>query len=221
MSMIKISEYVFFLKTCYLGQTLLEKCYRTMQQFHRDLLLEARQQGGPCLKALKDLSPFLDDTVSSMICYLPFLEDQLFEQEARSHSALIPIWDYSLVLNHQQNIHRLLSKRDLQLRSLLKRLENTYQVYAWSRGLLWVAQLKKPQAAAQFINEKILLAFNQTQAFLDQIPIKAEAGSVGVFEAFMRDLKGYKASALGNDNTLKKSSKGGSTPSCLSEGEDA
>ncbi len=208
MSSLKVSDYVLALKSCYLGHECLEKCYQKMQQLHKGLLLDARTQGGSCLEVLKDFNPLMNDAVLSLVpCSLSFLKRQILKQEARAQSTPVPIWDYTLVLNDQQNVYSRLSQWDLEIKRLLQRIEHVYRFYAWRRGILWVEQLKKPQAAAQSKNETTQMVLQKIQDFLDKIPLTMGAQKTGVFEALMAHLKVYQGFISESNNLLKKSAK--------------
>nr|MBP6104655.1 hypothetical protein [Gammaproteobacteria bacterium] len=188
MSTIKISDYVFFLKTCYFGHRLLEKCYK-MQQVYLALLLEDKQPAS-LVDALQVFNTLIEQALLSMNpCYLSFLADRMIEQQASALRTFIPLWDYTLVLNDQHNLHTFLSQKDLDIKGCLQRIEVFYQYNPRATGVVFVEQLKKLQSVAQFIHQKMLVALENTQAFLDKTPLKSDTGCMGAFEAFMRHLK--------------------------------
>ena len=187
MSMIKISEYLFFLKACYYGHQLLEKCYE-IQKVYVELLLDykhPRKMAAP----LKVLRIYNDQALTWMnACYLECLIDETVEQQTIAQSALVPIWDYALVLNDQHNRYTFLSEEAFKAQKPLKKIESFYQCNPESRGVFFVQQLKKLEADVHFIHQKILTVLKNHQSFLDQKPLKSSASNIGVFKALMEHL---------------------------------
>ena len=187
MSTIKISEYVFFLKACYYGHQLLEKCYK-IQKAYLELLLDGkppRKIVGP----LKALRAYTDQALTWMnACYLGCLIDQILEQQSIDQNALVPIWDYALVLNDQHNIYSFLREEALKAKKPLKKIESFYQSKPEARGVFFVQQLKKLEADLHFIHQKILTVLKNHQSFLDQTPLNRCASNIGAFKTFIEHL---------------------------------
>ncbi len=224
MSTIKISDYIFFLKTCYFGHQLLEKCYK-MQQNYLALLLEDKPPAS-LLDSLQVFNALIDQALSSMNpCYLSFLVDQMVEQQASAPRTFIPLWDYTLVLNDQHNLHTFLSQKNIEIKKCLQRIEIFYQYNPLAAGVVFAGQLKKLQGIAQFIHQKMLMVLGNIQAFLDKTPLKSDAGSVVAFEALMGHLKGpnafNQAQGSKNDGALKRTFKGyGNRPPLSKRNDD-
>lgn len=223
MSTIKISDYIFFLKTCYFGHRLLEKCYK-MKHIYLGLLLKDKQPAS-LLDSLQVFNALIDQTLSSMNpCYLSFLVDRIVEQQASAPKTLIPLWDYTLVLNDQHNLYTFSSQQDLEIKKCLKRIEVFYRCNPRATGIVFVEQLKKLQAVSQFIHEKMLGALENTQAFLDKTPLKSDTGCMGSFEALMGHLKDFNAfnqvQSSKDDGALKRTFKGYGTRPPLSKRND-
>ena len=190
MSTIKISDYIFFLKTCYFGYQFLEKCYKT-QQVYLGLLSEDKQPAD-LLDSLQGFNALIDQALSSMHpCYLSFLVDRMVEQQASAPGTFIPLWDYTLVLNDRHNLHIFLNQQDSEIKKCLKRIEVFYRCNPRTTGIVFVEKLNKLQEIRQFIHQKMLGALEKTQAFLDKKSLKNDAGSVGAFEALMGHLKSH------------------------------
>lgn len=187
MSMIKISEYIFFLKACYYGHQLLEKCYK-IQKVYVELLLDEKQPR-KIATPLKALSAYTHQALTWMnACYLEGLIDQILEQQSIDQSALVPIWDCALVLNDQHNLYTFLSEEALKAQRPMKKIESFYQCNPETRGLFFVQQLKKLEADIHFIHQKILTLLKNNQSFLDQKPLKSAASNIGAFKALMEHL---------------------------------
>ena len=104
MPAIKVSDYLFFLQTYYLGHQLLEKYYTRMQQILPELSAPTIERGGPGFS----LGVLIDEALSMNQGTQRLLVARILEQQASPQSTLIPVWDYYLVLNDQQNLHTFL-----------------------------------------------------------------------------------------------------------------
>ena len=83
------------------------------QNLSQERLLEDKQPRKMAVP-LKALEAYTDQALSVMSpSYLGCLIDQIVEQQARDQHALIPIWDYALVLNDQYSVHDFLSEQAL------------------------------------------------------------------------------------------------------------
>lgn len=189
MSMINISEYLFFLKTCYRGHQLLEKCYK-VQKVYLELLLEDNKQPRKMAAPLKALKTYTDQALSSMEpSYLGCLILEIVEQQALDQGALIPIWDYALLLNDQYNRSIFLSEQALDCKKPLKKIVSFYQVNPKASAVFFVEHLQKMQEDIHFIHQTMLRAFKDTQTLLEQTPLKSDSNR-GTFKALMDSLKG-------------------------------